>query len=143
MLLRGCRDALVMAFSTGSSTVTMPVTFECLRKRVGLREKSASLGALVGANFNNDGTALYEAMAALFVSQMLAAQGLGVELTHRPAAHGGADVGRGLGRRRRHSRGGPRHDDPGVSRRRICRSSTSRCCCPSTGFSTAAARRST
>jgi Na+/H+-dicarboxylate symporter len=78
-LLRGARDALVMAFSTASSTVTMPVTFECLR-RVGLREKSASLGALVGANFNNDGTALYEAMAALFVSQMLAVQGLGLEL---------------------------------------------------------------
>ena len=75
-LLRGTRDALVMAFSTGSSTVTMPVTYECLWKRVGLREKSASIGALVGANFNNDGTALYEAMAALFVSQML-----GLELT--------------------------------------------------------------
>ena len=80
-LLRGMRDALFMAFSTGSSTVTMPVTFECLWKRVGLREKSASLGALVGSNFNNDGTALYEAMSALFVSQMLAGQGLGHELT--------------------------------------------------------------
>jgi DAACS family dicarboxylate/amino acid:cation (Na+ or H+) symporter len=79
-LLRGGRDALLMAFSTGSSTVTMPVTFECLKDRVGLREESASLGALVGANFNNDGTALYEAMAALFVSQMLAAQGLGAAL---------------------------------------------------------------
>lgn len=80
-LLRNGRDALVMGFSTGSSTVTMPVTFECLRNRVGLREKSASLGALVGANFNNDGTALYEAMAALFISQLLVSQGLGVELT--------------------------------------------------------------
>ncbi len=70
-LLRGCRDALVMAFSTASSTVTMPVTFACLKDRVGLREESASLGALVGANFNNDGTALYEAMAALFISQMI------------------------------------------------------------------------
>jgi Na+/H+-dicarboxylate symporter len=60
--------------------VTMPVTFEGLRQ-VGLREESASLGALVGSNFNNDGTALYEAMAALFVSQMLATQGLGAELT--------------------------------------------------------------
>ena len=79
-LLRGCRDAMVMAFSTSSSTVTMPVTFECLHQRVGLREKSASLGALVGANFNNDGTALYEAMAALFVSQLLVAQGVGAEL---------------------------------------------------------------
>jgi DAACS family dicarboxylate/amino acid:cation (Na+ or H+) symporter len=80
-LLRNMRDALLMAFSTGSSTITMPVTFECLRERVRLRKESASLGALVGANFNNDGTALYEAMAALFVSQLLAAQGLGAELT--------------------------------------------------------------
>ena len=60
-----------MAFSTGSSTATMPVTYECLREKVGLREESASLGALVGANFNNDGTALYEAMAALFVAQLI------------------------------------------------------------------------
>jgi Na+/H+-dicarboxylate symporter len=79
-LIKGCSDALLMAFSTSSSTVTMPVTFQCLRERVGLREKSASLGALVGSNFNNDGTALYEAMAALFISQLLAAQGLGREL---------------------------------------------------------------
>ncbi|MGE0607284.1 MAG: dicarboxylate/amino acid:cation symporter [Pirellulales bacterium] len=69
-LLRGMRDALVMAFSTSSSTATMPVTYACLRERVGVRERSASLGALVGANFNNDGTALYEAMSALFISQM-------------------------------------------------------------------------
>jgi Na+/H+-dicarboxylate symporter len=70
-VLRGTRDALITAFSTASSTATMPVTFECLRDQVGIREKSASLGAMVGANFNNDGTALYEAMAALFVAQML------------------------------------------------------------------------
>lgn len=70
-VLRGTRDALVMAFSTASSTATMPVTYACLRDRVGLRERSASLGALVGANFNNDGTALYEAMAALFIAQVL------------------------------------------------------------------------
>src|SRR5678815_4591845 len=75
-LLRNTRDALVMAFSTSSSVVTMPLTYECLRDRVGLREKSASLGALVGSNFNNDGTALYEAMSALFVSQMLVASGV-------------------------------------------------------------------
>lgn len=70
-LVSGTRDALIMAFSTGSSTVTMPVTHDRLRARVGLRERSASLGALVGSNFNNDGTALYEAMAALFIAQML------------------------------------------------------------------------
>lgn len=75
-LLRGTRDALVMAFSTASSTATMPVTYAALREKVGLRERSASLGALVGANFNNDGTALYEAMSALFIAQMI-----GVHLT--------------------------------------------------------------
>lgn len=70
-VLRGVRDALVMAFSTGSSTATMPVTYDCLKDKVGLREESASMGSLVGANFNNDGTALYEAMAALFIAQTL------------------------------------------------------------------------
>ena len=73
-LLAATRDALIMAFSTGSSTVTMPVTYDRLCHRVGLRKRSASLGALVGSNFNNDGTALYEAMAALFIAQMLGQQ---------------------------------------------------------------------
>ena len=72
--LRGMRDALVMAFSTASSTITMPVTYACLREKVGVRERSASLGALIGANFNNDGTALYQAMAALFIAQALGHQ---------------------------------------------------------------------
>ena len=49
----------------------MPITFEVLQSKIGLRESSASLGALVGTNFNNDGTALYEAMSALFISQVL------------------------------------------------------------------------
>jgi Na+/H+-dicarboxylate symporter len=70
-VLRGMRDALFMAFSTASSTATMPVTYEHLQTRVGVRKESASMGAMVGANFNNDGTALYEAMAALFVSQLI------------------------------------------------------------------------
>jgi DAACS family dicarboxylate/amino acid:cation (Na+ or H+) symporter len=75
-LLAGTKDALVMAFSTASSTVTMPLTYDRLRTHVGLSERAASLGALVGSNFNNDGTALYEAMAALFVAQLL-----GIELS--------------------------------------------------------------
>src|SRR5438093_13412698 len=69
-----------MAFSTASSTATMPVTYECLHARGGLRAESASLSALVGSNFNNDGTALYEAMSALFVSQMI---GLKLTLTQQ------------------------------------------------------------
>jgi Na+/H+-dicarboxylate symporter len=72
--LAGGRDAFFTAFSTGSSVVTMPVTFKGLLNKVGLREASASLGALVGSNFNNDGTALYEAMSALFIAQVLGIQ---------------------------------------------------------------------
>lgn len=69
--LRGGSDALLMAFSTASSAATMPVTFECMREKVGVSEEAASLGVLVGGTFNHDGTALYEAMAALFISQVL------------------------------------------------------------------------
>jgi Na+/H+-dicarboxylate symporter len=71
VVIRGVRDALVMAFSTDSSTATMPVTYACLTEKVGLRQGSASMGALVGSNFNNDGTALYEAMSALFIAQLI------------------------------------------------------------------------
>ena len=71
--LNGGKDAFFTAFSTSSSTVTMPITYNALKdkSRVGLRETSASMGALVGSNFNNDGTALYEAMAPLFISQAI------------------------------------------------------------------------
>jgi Na+/H+-dicarboxylate symporter len=96
-LIRGTRDALAMAFSTASSTATMPVTYSTLRKNVGLGEESASLGSLVGANFNNDGTALYEAMAALFVAQMIGTdltlvQQLLVVLTSIVASVGAAGI---------------------------------------------------
>lgn len=95
--LKGGSDALITAFSTASSTVTMPITFESLIGKIGLRESSASLGALVGSNFNNDGTALYEAMSALFISQILGqnlsiAQQLVVMLTSIIASVGAAGI---------------------------------------------------
>lgn len=69
--LRGGSDALVVAFSTASSAATLPVTYHCMRDKVGVREESAGMGVMVGGTFNHDGTALYEAMAALFISQLL------------------------------------------------------------------------
>jgi Na+/H+-dicarboxylate symporter len=95
--LQGGSDALITAFSTASSTATMPITFESLIKKVGLRESSASLGALVGSNFNNDGTALYEAMSALFISQVIGqhltlVQQLMVMLTSIVASVGAAGI---------------------------------------------------
>jgi Na+/H+-dicarboxylate symporter len=94
--IRGGSDALITAFSTASSTATMPITFESLKK-IGLRESSASLGALVGSNFNNDGTALYEAMSAPFISQVLRqnlslVQQLMVMLTSIVASVGAAGI---------------------------------------------------
>jgi len=96
-VLRGMRDAITMAFSTDSSTATMPVTYRCLKDNVGIRDESARMGALVGTNFNNDGTALYEAMAALFISQLLGRHlGLGqqilVVLTSIVASVGAAGI---------------------------------------------------
>ena len=69
-VVRACRDALLTALSTASTTATIPITLDCLTRRLGLRQESARLGALVGTNLNNDGTALYEAVAALFVAQL-------------------------------------------------------------------------
>ncbi len=69
--LRGASEALLLAFSTASSAATLPITFRCMREKIGVREESASLGVMVGGAFNHDGTALYEAMAALFMSQLL------------------------------------------------------------------------
>ena len=71
--LRGGSDALLTAFSTASSAATMPITYNCMRQKVGVREEAASMGILVGGTFNHDGTALYEAMAALFISQVIGA----------------------------------------------------------------------
>jgi DAACS family dicarboxylate/amino acid:cation (Na+ or H+) symporter len=79
-LLRGVSTALVTAFSTSSSAATMPLTFECMTEKVGLREDTASLGVLVGGNFNHDGTALYQSMCALFVAQLI---GMQLTLVHQ------------------------------------------------------------
>ncbi|MFO0876403.1 MAG: dicarboxylate/amino acid:cation symporter [Gemmataceae bacterium] len=69
--LRGASEPLMMAFSTASSAATMPLTYAAMREKLGVREEAASLGVLVGGTFNHDGTALYEAMAALFISQAI------------------------------------------------------------------------
>ncbi len=69
--VKGGFDAFTLAFSTASSVATLPVTYACATEKLGLREESASLGIMVGGTFNHDGTALYEAMAALFVAQAI------------------------------------------------------------------------
>lgn len=68
---RGAAEALLLAFSTASSAATLPVTYRCATEKIGVTHESASMGIMVGGTFNHDGTALYEAMAALFISQAL------------------------------------------------------------------------
>jgi DAACS family dicarboxylate/amino acid:cation (Na+ or H+) symporter len=77
--LRGGREALLTAFATASSTAAAPINYRCLRENLGLREESAALGALVASNFNNDGTALYEAMAPIYVGKLIGQSITGVQ----------------------------------------------------------------
>ena len=64
------------AFSTSSSSATMPVTMETLQHKFGVPEKITSFSIPIGVTFNMDGTALFEVIAALFVAQVF-----GVEIT--------------------------------------------------------------
>ncbi|MFV0443167.1 MAG: dicarboxylate/amino acid:cation symporter [Planctomycetaceae bacterium] len=64
-------QALLTAFSTASSSATLPVTMECAVDRGGLSRKSVDFVLPLGATINMDGTALYEAVAAIFIAQFL------------------------------------------------------------------------
>ena len=69
--LKASSEAMLTAFSTASSAASLPITFAAARDKIKVRVENASLGVMVGGTFNHDGTALYEAMAALFISQGL------------------------------------------------------------------------
>lgn len=69
--LKAASEALAVAFSTASSTATLPVTYRCAVEKMGVRPANAGLGVMVGGSMNNDGTALYEAVAALFIAQAI------------------------------------------------------------------------
>jgi DAACS family dicarboxylate/amino acid:cation (Na+ or H+) symporter len=71
--LRGALDVMASTFSTASTAATIPITLGSL-KRLGVSRQSSQLTACIGTNFNNDGTALYQATAALFMAQALGYQ---------------------------------------------------------------------
>jgi Na+/H+-dicarboxylate symporter len=63
-------SAVATAFSTASSAATLPITMECLEENTGVSNKTASFVLPLGATINMDGTALYEAVAAMFIAQV-------------------------------------------------------------------------
>lgn len=73
--LRGAKEALVTAFATSSSAATLPVTMHCTTKNLQVQPAIAGFVLPLGATINMDGTALYEAAAALFIANLV-----GVEL---------------------------------------------------------------
>ena len=63
--------ALLTAFSTSSSSATLPITMECIEKRANIPNRISAFVLPLGATVNMDGTALYECVAALFIAQAM------------------------------------------------------------------------
>ncbi len=74
--IRAMSPAMLTAFSTASSSATLPVTMECVEKNAGVSNRTSSFVLPLGATVNMDGTALYECVAAMFI-----AQAYGIELS--------------------------------------------------------------
>ena len=95
--LKGILPAQLVAFSTSSSAATLPVTMDRVHNNLGVKEEVSSFVLPIGATINMDGTALYQAIAAVFIAQTfgldlsLGAQ-LGIILTATLASIGAAAV---------------------------------------------------
>ncbi len=68
---RGAREALVTAFATSSSSATLPITLRCVTQHLHVKPEIAGFVIPLGATINMDGTALYEAAAALFIANLV------------------------------------------------------------------------
>ncbi len=90
-------QALVTALATDSSSATLPVTIECATEKAGVSKRTAGFVLPLGSTINMDGTALYEAVAVVFIAQafgvhLSAAQLIIVALTATLAAVGAAGI---------------------------------------------------
>jgi Na+/H+-dicarboxylate symporter len=68
-LYRVISPAMLTAFSTASSSATLPITMECVEKGAGVSNRISSFVLPLGATVNMNGTALYECTAAMFLAQ--------------------------------------------------------------------------
>lgn len=66
---RAMFPALITAFSTSSSSASLPITLDCMEKRAGISNRICSLVIPLGTSINLAGSALYEGMGALFIAQ--------------------------------------------------------------------------
>jgi Na+/H+-dicarboxylate symporter len=71
----GAREAMLTAFATSSSSATLPITLRCVEQHLHVKPSIAGFVIPLGATINMDGTALYEASAALFIANLV-----GIEL---------------------------------------------------------------
>ncbi len=74
--LKQIAPAQLLAFSTSSSAATLPVTMERVEEHIGVDKEVSSFVLPVGATINMDGTSLYQAVAAVFIMQVLWPEGL-------------------------------------------------------------------
>ncbi len=79
---KGIRDAQLLAFSTSSSSATLPVTMESVENNLNVSEEVSSFVLPLGATINMDGTSLYQSVAAVFIAH---AMGLELSLTSQLA----------------------------------------------------------
>ncbi|NVK48294.1 MAG: dicarboxylate/amino acid:cation symporter [Cyclobacteriaceae bacterium] len=99
---RAIRPAQLLAFSTSSSSATLPVTMKIAEEEIGVSENISSFVLPLGATINMNGTSLYQSVAAVFIAQALGmelsfSQQLMIVLTSTLAAIGSAGVpGAGL-----------------------------------------------
>jgi len=81
-LFRAIAPAMLTAFSTASSSATLPITMDCVEKGAGVSNRICSFVLPLGATVNMNGTALYECMAAMFLAQAYGLElGLGTQFS--------------------------------------------------------------
>ncbi|XP_071543531.1 excitatory amino acid transporter 3 isoform X2 [Panulirus ornatus] len=95
--LANMTQAYITAFATASSSGTLPVTFQCLEEKNKIDPRVTRFVIPIGATINMDGTALYEAVAAIFIAQvrgmaLTIGQVVAISITATAAAIGAAGI---------------------------------------------------